>query len=185
MPDDVLPLRRILRIAGAGKIQAGEVVEVLLAVLAVTHAGSCPSIGEDAIHHVLRHDFLMDRGHEFKVVGSQRAGEPEVRIRRVLALLAVLIHREPVRMRVVNILMASVRVGAGNDIHAQFPAAMGYIAEGIHIPQPLAAVVQGNLRGVKSDATAGIQNCGVGMDPLEIVQPELHVVIAGIVFDKA
>ncbi len=133
-------------------------MEVLLAVLAVTHARSCPSIGEDAIHHVLRHDFLMDRGHELKVVGSQGAGEPEVRIRSVLALLAVLIDRQPVWMRVVNILMASVRVGAGNDIHAQFPAAMRYVAEGIHISQPLAAVVQGNLRGVKSDAPAGIQN---------------------------
>ena len=175
----------ILRIAGAGKIEAGEVVEILLAVLAVTHARSCPSIGEDAIHHVLRHDFLMDRGHEFKVVGSQGAGEPEVRIRRVPALLAVLIDRQPVRMRVVHILMACVRVGAGNYIHAQFPAAMGDIAEGIHISQPLAAVVQRNLGGIKGDTPAGIQNGGIGMDPLEIVQPELHVVIAGIVFDEA
>ena len=62
---------------------------------------------------------------------------------------------------------------------------MRNLAKGIHISQPLAAVVQGNLRGVKGDAPAGIQNCGIGMDPLEIVQPELHGVIARIVFDEA
>ncbi len=103
----------------------------------------------------------------------------------MLALLAILIDCQPVRMRVVNILMACVCVGAGNDIHAQLAAAVRYIAKGIHIPQPLAAVVQGNLGGVEGDAPARIQNCGISMDSMEIVQPELHVVIAGIVFDEA
>ena len=70
MPEDVLLLRWVLRVAGAGKIEPGEVVEVLLAVLAVTHARPRPAVGEDTVHHVLRHDFLMNGGHEFEVVGA-------------------------------------------------------------------------------------------------------------------
>src|SRR5271156_3580264 len=62
---------------------------------------------------------------------------------------------------------------------------MRKVAEGIHISQPLAAVVEGNLRGVKSDTPAGIQNRSVGMDSLKIVQPELHVIISRIILDKA
>ena len=102
----------------------------------------------------------------------------------MLAFFAVFIDRQPVRVGVVHILMACVWVSACNDIHAQLPAAVRYVAEGIHISQPLAAVVQGNLGRVKGHASARIQNRGIRMDSLEIVKPELHVVIAGVVFDK-
>jgi hypothetical protein len=81
--------------------------------------------------------------------------------------------------------MAGVWIGARNHIHAQFSAAMGHVAESVHVSQPLAPVVQRDLRWIERHASAGIQDRGIGMDASKEIQPELHVVIAGIVFDEA
>ena len=103
----------------------------------------------------------------------------------MLALLAVFIHGQPVRVCVVDVFVAGVRVGSRNHVHAQLAAAVGDVAEGIHVSQPLAAVVQRDLGGIEGYTAACVQDCGIGVDPVEVVQPELHVVVAGIVLDKA
>ena len=48
-----------LRVERAWKVEAGEVAEVLLAVLAVAHAGTGPAVSKYAIDPVFPHDFLM------------------------------------------------------------------------------------------------------------------------------
>ena len=88
-------------------------------------------------------------------------------------LLAVGIHRDPVGMRVVHVLVGGVRIGARDDDHAELAASGHQFAERIAVAEPLAAVVQRNLRGIVRDAAAGAQAGRVGMRALEVIEPEI------------
>ena len=184
MPNAVLPRRGILRIGGARQGEAGEITEVLLAVLAITHAGAVPAIAEHSVHLVHGYDFARHPGHKVEVVGAQGAGDPEFRHGPVTPLLALRIHRDPIGVRVVDVLVSGVGVGAGDDVHAELAAAGRHLAEGIGVAEELAAVVERDLGGVEGYAAAGAEAGRVAVGALEIVEPELRVVIAGVVFDE-
>ena len=100
------------------------------------------------------------------------------------AFFAFGIDRDPVRMRVVHVLVSGVRVRARDDDHAQLPAAGHQLAERIGAAQPGTAVVQRNLRRIISHAAARAQANRIRMSALEIIEPELHVEFAGIIFDQ-
>ena len=56
------------------------------------------------------------------------------------------VHRDPVRMRVVDILIGGVRIGARHHHHVQLAAAFHQIRiERFVVGQPLAAVVKAEL----------------------------------------
>ena len=59
------------------------------------------------------------------------------------------------------------------------------IAEGVHVAEPLAAVVERYLRGIERDCAASVQGDGLDVKTLEVVQPELRIVVAWIVLGKA
>src|SRR6185369_5146325 len=80
------------------KIHAAEVAEILLAMLAVAHAGAAPSIGENAIDLIHRHDLADHARHELEVIGAERAGYPGGRHRPMPVRLAISFHGDPVRM---------------------------------------------------------------------------------------
>jgi hypothetical protein len=130
------------------------------------------------------HDLARDCGHELEVVRPQRAGDPPSRHGPMRPLLAGGLDGDPVGVRIVDVLVARVRVGARQHHHVQFAAARHQVAEGIGVLHPLAAIVQRDFGGVIGHAAAGAQTGGVGMGALEIVQPELQVVLAGIVFGQ-
>ena len=92
--------------------------------------------------------------------------------------LPVGVDRDPVGMRVVDVLVGGVRIGARDHDHAELAAAGHQVAERIAVAQPLAAVVQRNLGRIVGDAAAGAQAGGVGVRALEIVEPEVEVVVA-------
>src|SRR5581483_9456527 len=100
------------------------------------------------------------------------------------ALIAVLVDCDPVRMRVINILMTRVRVSSRHHVHAEFAAGCGDFSKGIAITEPFAAVMQRDLGWIKSDASAGVKQRCLRVTLLEVIEPERKVVISGIVFDE-
>jgi hypothetical protein len=159
-------------------------VEIVAAVIAVAHARPGPPVAEDAVNAVARDDFPGHIGHELEVVGTERACDPQLRHDQVAALLAGGIHRDPVGVGVVDILVRRVRIGTRHHHHSQFPAARREFPECVAIAQPLAAIMQRDGSGIVGHASAGAQTSGVGMGTLEIIQPESGIVLAGIVFDQ-
>src|ERR1700733_2577343 len=97
------------------------------------------------------------------------------------ALVALGIYGDPIGVRVVDVLAGGVRVGAGDDVHSLLAAALHDVPEGVHVAQILAAVVQWNLRGVEGHAASGAKAGRVGVDLLEIIEPEGKVVISRVV----
>src|ERR1035438_7970943 len=145
-------------------------MKVALTVFAVAHAVASPSVGEDSVRHVLGHDLGVDCGHEFKVVGSEGACEPEVGIGCMLSLVSIFIDRQPVRMRVVDIAMARMGIGSCNHVHAKVAAALHEIPKSVHIAKPLASIMERNLCGIERHASASCKERCVCVNPLEVVQ---------------
>ncbi len=172
VPHDVVAPRGILRVGGARQVQAAEGVEIPPAVLAVAHAGAGPAIAEDAVHVVEGDDLLGHLGHELEIVGTQRAGHPQLRRRPVAPLVALGVHGDPVRVGVVDILVRGVRIGAGDDDHVHLAAAGDQVAERVGGPQPGTAIVQRDFGWVEGHAAAGAEAGGVGVSAPEIVEPE-------------
>ena len=102
-----------------GQVVAGGGAEAVPAVLAVAHAGAGPAVDEDAVHLVAGHDLPLHLGHELEVVGAQAAGDPHLRRGPVPAGLPVGVHRDPVRVRRLHVVVGGVRIGAGDDDHAR------------------------------------------------------------------
>ena len=101
------------------------------------------------------------------------------------ARLAVGFHGDPIRMSVVHVLMRGVGIDARGHHHAEFAAAREHLAEGVAIAEKLAAVMQRHFGGIKGHASAGAQAHGIGVDALEIVEPEAGIVAARIVLDES
>src|SRR5580698_2812919 len=185
MPDDIFAPGGILRIERARKIQTGESVKVALAVFAITHAVAGPPIGKNAIRHILRHNLPMNRGHELKVIRAKRARQPVIGIGCMTPLVSVFVHCEPIRMRMVYILVARMRIGARNHVHAKLAAARSNFSKGIPVSKPLAPVMKRHLSRIEGYASARVQNRGLRVNPFEVVEPESQVVISWIILDKA
>src|ERR1035438_7011546 len=126
----------------------------------------------------------MHRGHEVEVVRPQGAGKPIFGIGRVPALVAMFIDRDPIGMRIVDVLVTSMRIGSRNHIHAKLPASRNDVAESVHGPEPSASIVERDFSWIESDNAPRTQAGRIGMDALEVVEPEREAVIAGLVFDE-
>ena len=141
-------------------------LEVLLAVHAVAVAAlRRPAVGEDAVDLVSRDDLAVDLVHELEVVGTERAGHPQLGVGPVPPRLAVAVDGDPVGMRGPHVVAHGVRIGARDDVHAERAAAGDQRAERIARAQPGAAMVQRNLGGVVGDDAAGAERGGVGVEP--------------------
>src|SRR5438876_10572497 len=97
------------------------------------------------------------------------------------AFLSLSVDCDPVRMRVINVLMNRVRIGARDYDHVHFPASCHQLPEGIGFAHPRAAPVQWDLGGIVRHASSGAETGGVGVDAAEVIEPELGVVMAGVV----
>jgi len=96
-------------------------MEILPAVLAIAHARALPAIAENAADWKQRHDLARDLGHELKIVGTQRTGDHMSGISSDAASFLG-IHGDPVRMRIVDILVGGMRIGAREHHHVQLAA---------------------------------------------------------------
>src|SRR5689334_22437238 len=121
----------------------------------------------------------MDGGHEIEVVGTKRASDPVILVGPMAAFVAVFVDGDPVGMCIVNVLMTRVRVSTRDDIHAELAACGDDVAERVTIAEPLAAVMQRNFSGIERNAAARVNEGGVGVHLLEIVEPEIEAVVAG------
>src|SRR5215475_14430812 len=124
-------------------------------MLAITHAGTGPAVAEDAVNVIQPHDLPRHLSHELEVVRPEATCHPHFRIGPVPALLVLRVDRDPVRMRVVDLLMSRMRVGSGDNIHTEFATSSNQFAEAIAVAQILAAVMQRNPGRIVGDATAG------------------------------
>ena len=88
-------------------------------------------------------------------------------------------------MRLVDVLMRGMRVHTRQHVHAELPAAGEHLSKGIATPEELAAVVQRNPGGIERHAPAGAEARGVGMDALEVIEPEARIVTARVVLDES
>ncbi len=183
-PLPVLTQRELLRVLGPREFVTGGGAEAVPAVLAVAHAGPVPAVDEDAVHPVAGHDLPLHLGHELEVVGAQAAGDPHLRRGPVAAGPPVFVHRDPVRVRRLHVVVGGVRIGAGDDHHPELATPGDELAEHVAAAQPRAAVVEGDLGRVVGDAAAGAQAGGVGVRALEVVEPERDVELHRVVLDQ-
>src|ERR1035441_7938202 len=109
----------------------------------------------------------MHRGHEVKVVGPQSAGHPILGIGRVAALVALCIDRDPIRMCIVDVLVAGMRIGACNHVHAKLAASGNDVAEGVHVAEPSASIVERDLGRIEGDNASCAQRMGMSYHPAE------------------
>jgi len=116
-------------------------------MLAVAHAAARPAIAEDAIHFIVGDDLLGHLRHEFEIVRAKRAVIHQSGNSAVLALVALVIHGDPIGMRRRHRRMRRVRIGARDDVHAELAASRDQVTEAVLIAEPLRAIVQRNLRG--------------------------------------
>ena len=68
--------------------------------------------------------------------------------------LAACVHPDPVRVRVIDLLPACVRVRTRHDVHAQRAAPGKQVAKGVATAEPCAALLQRNLSGIERDHAA-------------------------------
>ena len=99
-------------------------------------------------------------------------------------LPAVRRGHDPVGVSLVNIVVARMGVGTRDDDHAARTAASGQIAESIHVAKPLAAIVERHLGGIVRDGTTGVEGDRLDAAALEVGEPEVGVVVAGVVFGE-
>lgn len=99
-----------------------------------------PTIAKRAVNRVEGHDLIGHVSHEIEVKGDQGAGNPEIGVGPMPPLVSVGVDGDPIRMRVVDIAVAAVRVGARDDVHAELATSVDEVAEGVAVLQPLAAV---------------------------------------------
>ena len=126
----------------------------------------------------------MDAVHELEVVGTERARHPEVGVGPVPQRRAGPGDGNPVGMRLPHVVAHRVRIRARDDAHAERAAAGDERAERIRLTQPRAAMVQRDRGRVVGDDAAGAERGGVGVEPAEVVEPELRVEAAGVVLDE-
>ena len=93
-------------------------------------------------------------------------------------------HGNPVRMRLPHLVSHRVRIGSRDDVHPELAASRDERPERIALTEPGAAVVERHVGRVVRDDAAGAERCGVGVKTTEVVEPELRIEAAGIVFDK-
>src|ERR1700689_4123345 len=48
----------------------------------------------------------------------------------------------------------------------------------------MTSIVQGNLRRIERNDTPGTETCSIRMDTLEVIQPELEIVVSGIILHE-
>src|ERR1017187_5570081 len=85
---------------------------------------------------------------------------------------------------IADVLVCGMGIGARDHHHVQFAASGHQIAERVARAEPLAAIVQRNFRGIVRHRAAGAETGGVGMGAAKVVQPEVEVVGAGVVFHQ-
>ena len=77
---------------------------------------------------------------------------------------------------------ASVRIGAGDDVHPQAAAPFCEFTKGIAVAQEFTAIVKRDFGWIKSHTTTGAEAGGIGVNFLEVPQPHGQVVVAWVVF---
>jgi hypothetical protein len=68
--------------------------------------------------------------------------------------------------------------------HPELAATGDEFPEHIAVAEESAAVVERHLGGVVGNASARAEADGVGVDSFEVIEPELGIEFAGIVFDQ-
>ena len=172
-PVDVGAPRGILRIVGARQIQAGGGLE---SSRGSARSSTCPSPTQRLLKmpSTLYSETIscVTSVMNSKLYGPSAQVTHSSGIAQCRRFLPVGVHRDPVRVRVVHVLVDRVRIGARDDDHVQLAAAGHQVAERVAVAQPLAAVVQRDLRRIVGDAAAGAQAGRVGMGAPEVVEPE-------------
>ena len=178
-------VRRVAAVGRSRQRAPGGGLEVPLAVDAVTVAAlRRPPVPEDPVDSVLGDDLPVHLVHELEVVGTERAGDPQIGIGPVAPGFARGGGGNPVGMRLPDVLARRMRVGSRDHVHAERAAAGDQRAERILVAKRVAAMVQRNLCRVVGDDPAGTERGGIGMQAAEVVQPELWIEAAGIVLDQ-
>ena len=114
-----------------GNSRSGRGREQLAAMSAETLAMSRPAVDEDAVDMVAGHDLAMHAGHEVEVVWTQGAGDPQLRRGPVAARTARGIDGDPVGMRLLNVVVGGVRIGARHHHHPQIAASLDQVTEDV------------------------------------------------------
>jgi hypothetical protein len=98
--------------------------------------------------------------------------------------LSATIDGNPIRVGGLHLVADGMWIRPRQDVHAQVPTSRYQRSEGIGTAQPGAAMVKRHLRRVVSDNAAGAERGGVGVKAAEVIDPELRIETARIVFNQ-
>ncbi len=179
------PTPRVASVRRARHFPAGGGFEIRLAMLAIADTAlRRPTVGENAVHAVLRHDLAVHGIHEVEVVRAERARHPQLRVGPMPARLTIGIDRDPIGMRRPYLLTHGVRIGARDHTHVQTTASRHERPEWIGRAEPCTAMVQRNLGRIVGDDAAGAEAGSVCADARKVVEPEVGIEAAGIILDE-
>src|SRR5262249_27323652 len=154
-------------------------------MLAIAHARTAPPIDKEAVDLVQGDDLFLDLGHELKVVGPQPACYPHLRRGPVASPVSGGVDGDPIGVRVVNVVVSSMRISSCDHDHSKLSAAGYQLAKRVCVAKPAAAMVQWNPSGIVRDTSAGAQANSIRPSAPEVIQPELRIELTRIVFDKS
>src|SRR6185312_115820 len=92
---------------------------------------------------------------------------------------------DPIRVGSLQVVIGRMRIGADDDHHSQLAAAGNQLSENIPVPQPSAAMMKWNLRGVIRDTSAATQASRIGTGAFEIVEPKSQIELPRIILDQS
>jgi hypothetical protein len=99
------------------QVEAGRVLEIIDAVLAVAYTGDIPAIDEETVGAITQHDLSVHRSHEREIVGCVTISAPHIRRGPMTPRLAVNINGDPVRMRNLHVVVGGMTICSHRNGH--------------------------------------------------------------------
>ena len=182
VPEDPLPVQRIVPVLSRGDSLASAVAKPALTMRTVTGALSvqpAPAIVGDPLGMRPLDDLVQDARDVFVVVGTVDARDVEF-TRPIGPARAV--NGEPVGMGSVKSLMGTVGVHAGENEQAVLVGRLGELAVEITVAQGLRAMVERELAGEVGHDSARVEDHSLDPGVSPVTPPPRDVVVGRVNF---
>src|SRR5690606_12254049 len=143
--------------------------KVSLAVRTIAPTQTVPSIGENGIHRITRHQLANDRAHELKMIRSQRARDPQFGKAVMPARLTARVGGYPVGMRRAHFIATRMWVDPRDHVHAEFARALIKFSEGIVRSEISTSPMKRNIRRIKRQITSRADGRAVRLDSGKVI----------------
>src|SRR5262245_66502737 len=95
------------------------------------------------------------------------------------ARLAVGVGCQPVRVRLMHVVIGGMWIRARDHHHSQLPTPGDEVTEGVLVAKPQTPMMERDSRGVIGNAATGAETNGVGARAFELIGPGLGLEFGG------